>query len=115
VISRFYVTGDASSRTTTGTTTTTTASANSNTSVVKVQASQHVTFTVSGFTANEIVSVWTTSPESTVAALDTTQANNLGRIAVTTTFPSAGLWQITAHGQSSGYETVGQYQVSASA
>jgi hypothetical protein len=120
VINRFYVTGDAtsssstSSPTGTPTGTPTAGGPASNTSIVKVQESQRVTFTVNGFTANEVVSVWTTSPEGTVSGLDGTQANNLGRVTITTTFPSPGLWQITAHGQSSGHEAIGQYQVTAS-
>jgi hypothetical protein len=114
VIVRFYITGDGSSSSSTGTSPTVVGPA-SNNSVVKVQASQRVTFTVTGFSAGENVSVWTTSPEGTVSGLDGTQANTLGRVTVTTTFPSAGLWQITAHGQSSGHEAVGQYQVSAPA
>jgi hypothetical protein len=111
VVDRFYVTGDATSSTSTGTATTVTGPS-SNGSVAKVQASQRVTFTVTGFTANEVVSVWTTSPEGTVSQLDATTANSTGRVLITTTFPSAGLWSITAHGQSSGHEAVGQYQVS---
>jgi hypothetical protein len=110
VIDRFYVTGDATSATAT-TTGTGAVGPSSNGSVVKVAASQRVTFTVTGFDSGETVSVWTTSPEGTVSGLDATTASAQGRVTIATTFPSAGLWQITAHGQSSGHEAVGQYQV----
>ena len=73
-----------------------------------------VTFTATGFTAGETVSAWVTAPDSTATALDQMVADSTGSASFTTTFASAGFWQITAHGIDSAHEVVGQYQVTAS-
>lgn len=111
VINRFYVTSDTAA--TPAGTPVATATGPSVANIVKVSADQRVTFTAGGFTANEVISVWTTAPAGAVATLDPVQANSTGRITITTTFPSTGLWQITAHGQTSSREVVGRYQVAA--
>ncbi len=83
---------------------------------VKATAGTTVTYTATGFTAGETVSAWVTPPDSTtVTQLDQVQASSTGQAAVSTSFGTAGLWQITLHGLTSGHEVVGKYQVSAQA
>ena len=73
-----------------------------------------VTFAPAGFGASEVVNAWMTAPDGTVVPLQTTQASSTGQVTITTSFPTAGLWQVTAHGASSGQNTVGRYQVTTS-
>ncbi|MHB8644851.1 MAG: hypothetical protein ACYDAR_03555 [Thermomicrobiales bacterium] len=72
---------------------------------------QSVTFSISGFTANETVAAWVTAPDASVTPIGSTQAAD-GSITIVISFPSAGNWQVTAHGQSSGIEVVTGYTVS---
>ncbi|MDQ2788036.1 MAG: hypothetical protein M3Y58_23910 [Chloroflexota bacterium] len=81
---------------------------------VKATAGTVATYTATGFNAGETVTAWVTPPDaSAVTPLPSTQASSTGRATVSTTFGSAGLWQITLHGRDSGHEVVGRYQVSA--
>mgnify|MGYP001305637698 CR=1 FL=1 len=73
---------------------------------------QPVTFSVGGFTANETVSASVTAPDASVSQIGSTQAAADGSVIIAITFPSAGNWQITAHGQSSGKDVVTLYTVS---
>jgi len=71
-----------------------------------------VSFSGSGFTANEVISVWETPPDnSPVRALSSIQADTTGAFTDSVTFPSAGNWQVTAHGHSSAREVIGRYAV----
>lgn len=71
-----------------------------------------VSFSGSGFTANEVISVWETPPDnSPVRALPSIQADTTGAFTDSVTFPSAGNWQVTAHGHSSAHEVIGRYAV----
>jgi hypothetical protein len=70
-----------------------------------------VSFTASGFTPGEHVSAWVTAPASTVTPLNQATADHTGSVVITTSFATAGLWQVTAHGVDSAHEVVGQYQV----
>ncbi len=69
------------------------------------------TFSGTGMTANEAIAVWETAPDSTVSALPDSAADATGAFAIGVTFPTAGQWQVTAHGKSSGKEKVGIFQV----
>jgi hypothetical protein len=71
-----------------------------------------VNFLPTGYNAGEIVSVWSTGPDGSVTTLDSTQASSSGRAVISVSFASAGLWQITAQGRTSGHIVVGRYQVS---
>lgn len=70
-----------------------------------------VTFSGSGFTANETISLWETAPDSKVTSLPQTQADSNGAFTAPVTFPSAGNWQVTAQGITSGRQVIGQYAV----
>lgn len=112
VIGRYNVTGDASTTTTGAVSTFTSPYAST---AIKATVGVVVTYIATGFTASELISVWSTGPDSTVTALDSTQASSAGRVMVSTSFGSVGLWQITVHGRDSGHEVIGKYQVTASA
>ncbi len=73
---------------------------------------QAVTFTVGGFTASETVSASVTAPDASVAQLGSAQAAADGTVTIQVAFPSAGNWQVTAHGQTSGANVVTRYTVS---
>ena len=73
---------------------------------------QAVTFTIGGFTANETVSAAVTAPDASVSQLGTAQAAADGTIIIQITFPAAGNWQVTTHGQTSGKNVVTSYTVS---
>ncbi len=109
VIGRYTVTGDAAA-TTAATTQSTFISPYAGVPV-KATSGTVVTFTTTGFNAGENVSVWSTAPDSTVTPLDYTQASPNGRVVISTSFSSAGLWQITLHGKDSAREVIGKYQV----
>ena len=70
-----------------------------------------VTFSSTGFTASEHISLWETAPDSTVIPLAGTGTDSLGGFTVSVTFPTAGLWQVTAHGVTSLKEVIGRYSV----
>ncbi|MHB8644850.1 MAG: hypothetical protein ACYDAR_03550 [Thermomicrobiales bacterium] len=114
VIGRYSVT-DPSSSTTTAAAPSSTFIAPSTSVPVQVTAGANVTFTAIGFNAGENVAVWTTAPDTTVATLASVQATSLGRATITTSFASAGLWQITLRGHDSTHEVIGQFQVTSPA
>lgn len=93
-----------------GTTTTGVTNARTNASLPAV-VGQSVTFTATGFNANEAISMWTTSPDRQVIALSGQQADNVGTLSVSVTFPSSGFWQVTAHGIDSTHEVIGGFTV----
>ncbi len=74
-----------------------------------------VTYIATGFNAGEYVAAWVTPPDATapVTALDKAQASSTGRVAISTSFPTAGLWQITLRGYDSAHQVIGKYQVTA--
>lgn len=80
-----------------------------------VAIGQTVTFTGTGFNANELVSVWTTAPDSQTAALPGVSADASGAVALSVSFPSAGYWQVTAQGLSSNVQSISGYTVGSSA
>lgn len=70
-----------------------------------------VTFSDSGFTANETISLWETAPDNKVTSLPQTQADGNGAFSASVTFPSAGQWQVTAQGVTSGKKVIRRYAV----
>lgn len=112
VIGRFNISGDPSTTSTTTSSSFTSPYANS---TLKATVGVVVTYTATGYNNGELVSVWSTAPDGTVTPLDSTQATTAGRVTVSTSFGSAGLWQITIHGRDSLHEVIGKYQVAASA
>lgn len=71
-----------------------------------------VTVTAGGFTPNESVSAWVTGPDGNVTQIGSAPAAADGTVTISVTFPSAGNWQVTAHGQSSQKDVVSRYTVS---
>jgi hypothetical protein len=71
-----------------------------------------VTVTATGFAPNETVSAWATGPDGTVTQIGSTPASADGTVTITITFPSAGNWQVTAHGQTSQKEVINRYTAS---
>lgn len=112
VIGRYVVTSDGSTTTTIPSTTTSSGATTSTAgATVKTTTGAVISFIPTGFAASELISVWSTAPDGTVATLDGTQASSTGRVIVTTSFATEGLWQLTAHGRDSGREVIGRYQV----
>ena len=72
-----------------------------------------VSLPATSFTVGETVSAWTTAPDGSTAALNQVAADSNGAVTVVASFPTAGNWQITVHGITSGHEVIGQYQVRA--
>jgi len=70
-----------------------------------------VTITAVGFTPNETVSAWITAPDTSVTQIGTAPASADGTVSISVTFPSAGTWQVTAHGQTSGKDVINRYAV----
>jgi len=70
-----------------------------------------VSFTGNGFAANESISLWETGPDSSVIPLTGTDSDSKGTFGISVTFPTAGNWQITAHGKTTSKETIGRYAV----
>jgi hypothetical protein len=68
-----------------------------------------VAVTATGFTPNETVSAWVTGPDGNVTQIGSAPAAADGTVTITITFPSAGTWQVTAHGQTSQKEVVNRY------
>lgn len=83
---------------------------------VKATTGTIVAYTATGFNAGETVVAWVTPPDSTAAVtpLESVTASSTGRAIISTSFGTAGLWQITLHGRDSAHEIVGKYQVTAS-
>lgn len=116
MIGRYTVTDPSSSATTSSPLPTSTFVSPSASVPVKATAGTIVTYTATGFNAGENVAAWVTPPDgSAVTALDQIQASSTGQATASTSFATAGLWQITLHGLVSGHEVVGKYQVSAQA
>ena len=114
VIGRYTVTSDGTGTTVSPVTPITPASAATAAAtgqIVATTTSTTIGFTPTGYTAGELVSVWSTAPDGTVTTLDSTQASSIGQVTVTASFASSGLWQLTVHGRTSGHEVVGRYQV----
>ncbi len=76
---------------------------------------QQTSFTGTGFSANENVSLWTTGPDRSVVALAGQQADGNGSLSVSVSFSSSGFWQVTAHGIDSTHETISGYAVTSTA
>ncbi len=71
-----------------------------------------VTFTGTGFAANEPIAFWETAPTRSVAAIQGPQTMDAtGSFTTSVTFTTPGLWQVTAHGINSGHEVIGRYMV----
>lgn len=68
-------------------------------------------FAGTGFTAGELISLWATTPDGGTTPIDGTMADSTGNFSVEVSFPSAGTWAVTAHGQTSGVEVVSTYAV----
>src|SRR3954468_4345142 len=81
------------------------------TTVTPIAANTDTTFRGTGFTGGELISLWATPPDGTVTPLDGTVADASGNFSVQVSFPSAGTWAVTAHGQTSGVEVIGAYAV----
>ena len=71
-----------------------------------------VAFSGSGFNGNERISLWTTAPDTTTAALNGIQADGTGGFTTLVTFPTVGNWQVTAQGRDSTHQVIGRYAVS---
>jgi hypothetical protein len=78
---------------------------------IPVATNTAASFIGAGFRVGEIVSLWTTAPDASVAPLNSTTADSQGTISVNVSFPTAGTWGVTAHGQTSGVEVIGTYAV----
>lgn len=74
-----------------------------------------VTFSGTGFNGGEPIALWDTAPDSSVAMLPGINADGTGGFTTTVTFPSAGNWQITAHGRDSAHEVIGRYTITSDA
>jgi hypothetical protein len=81
------------------------------TTITPIAVNTSTSFIGTGFTAGELISLWTTMPGSTVTPLDGTIADSSGSFSVQISFPSGGSWAVTAHGQTSGHEVIGAYAV----
>jgi hypothetical protein len=113
VIGRYTITSDGTGTTTSTApaTTTSTGAIAATTGVINTTVSTTISFMPTGYTAGELVSVWSTGPDGSVTTLDTMQASSTGQVTIPASFASAGLWQITAQGRTSGRSVVGRYQV----
>jgi hypothetical protein len=68
-------------------------------------------FLGAGFVAGEPVSLWMSAPDGTVVPLDGAIADSQGAISVSVSFPTAGIWNVTAHGQTSAVQVIGTFAV----
>lgn len=71
-----------------------------------------VTITATGFAANETVSATATGPDGKATQIGSAPASGDGTVSITITFPSAGNWQVAAHGQTSQKDVINRYTVS---
>lgn len=87
------------------------------TTVVYQQAAvgQSVSFSGTGFNANEQVALWTTAPDKSVTALPGNQADGQGTVATSVSFSTDGFWQVTAHGVTSGKEVISGFNIGTAA
>jgi hypothetical protein len=72
---------------------------------------QQVVASIDGFTAGEMVSAAITGPNGQVMQAGSAPAAGDGSVTIMVTFPSAGTWQVTAHGQSSNKNVVDTFTV----
>lgn len=70
-------------------------------------------FVGAGFQPGEPVSLWMTAPDTSVTPLDGTNADNSGAVSVMISFPTAGAWNVTAHGQTSAVQVIETFAVGA--
>jgi hypothetical protein len=68
-------------------------------------------FVGAGFRPGEPVSLWTTATDTSVTPLDGTNADNSGAVSVMVSFPTAGTWNVTAHGQVSDVQVIETFAV----
>ena len=68
-----------------------------------------VTVAATGFTPGETVAASVIGPDGTTTQIGTAPAAADGSVTITITFPAAGNWQVTAHGQSSQKDVVNRY------
>ena len=76
-----------------------------------VGINQSVSVTNSGFTPGESVAASITAPNGQIIQIGSAAAAADGTVTITAAFPSAGNWQITAKGQTSGKSVVTPYTV----
>jgi hypothetical protein len=76
-----------------------------------VTVGQQVSTTVDGFTAGETVTASATGPNGQTLQIGSAPAASDGSVTVSITFPSAGIWQVTLHGQTSNKNVVNSYTV----
>ena len=76
---------------------------------------QSVSFSGTGFTANEQVALWTTAPDKSVTPLPGNQADAHGAVSTNVSFLTDGFWQVTAHGINSGKEVISGYTIGTAA
>jgi len=72
---------------------------------------QQVTASIDGFSAGEMVTASITAPNGQVMQVGSAAAAADGSVTIMVTFPSAGTWQVTAHGQSSNKTVVDAFTV----
>jgi hypothetical protein len=78
-------------------------------SAPQVALGSPVSIAGSGFTPGETISLWETGPGGAVSPISTLQADANGAFSSTITFSVAGQWQVTAHGATSGKQTINTY------
>jgi hypothetical protein len=76
-----------------------------------VAAGQQVAATVDGFTPGEMVSASVTAPNGQVMQVGSAAAAADGSVTVMVSFPSAGTWMVTTHGQTSNRSVVDTFTV----
>jgi hypothetical protein len=89
-----------------------TVAAQTTTTPTPVAVNVSTPFIGTGFTAGELISFWATTPDGGTTPLDGTVADTNGSFSIEVSFPSAGTWAVTAHGQTSGVEVISTYAVS---
>jgi hypothetical protein len=72
---------------------------------------QQVAAVVDGFTPGETVTASVTGPNGQTLQIGSAPAASDGSVTVTLSFPSAGTWQVTVHGQTSAKNVVSTYTV----
>ncbi len=72
---------------------------------------QPTSVTGAGFGANERIAIWFTGPDASVTSYPGVVADSRGGVTTTAVFPSAGLWQVTLSGQSSGVTVINRFTV----
>jgi hypothetical protein len=72
---------------------------------------RQVAIVVGGFTPDETVTASVTGPNGQSLQIGSAPAASDGSVTITLSFPSAGTWQVTVHGQTSGKNVVNTYTV----